>query len=494
MKFSLYQRLSLSLLAVFVAILVVFFNWAQTLELQARYEAQQHLHLNLAENLVTDNPILKQGVYDYEALKNLFHTLMVLGPAFEFYLLDPTGKILTHSIDSNLVKRSKVSLSPLLNLIEDNAPLPVYGDDPKNERRQKVFSAAPVYNGDALQGYLYVIVAGEQYETAFSRPHVNRQAKLSLMAFVGAVLFLFIVMLGLFRYFTKPLRSLNYDISALRAAGFEQRKVSMNSWKKNSSNEVHQLGEVFEQMAEQISLQISQLKDADVKRRELLADISHDLRTPLASLQGYIETMALGFENLSEEQREKYLNTALKNAKELKSLIDQIFELAHLEGGQVSINLESFNVTELLYDVMAKFSLKCQKKGITMSIKPTHSELQILGDIAKLERVLTNLIENAIRHTPSGGEIQLKVDEVAGELCQITVKDTGMGIKKEELSYIFDTRFRGSNSVNCGQKHAGLGLAISKKLLQLMQSEIAVTSELGKGAAFSFSLKKVTFA
>lgn len=492
MKLSLYQRLSLSLLSVFVAILIVFFYWANSLEKQARYEAQQGLHLSLAENLVNDNPILKQGVYDYEALKNLFHTLMVLGPAFEFYLLDPTGKILTHSIEKHLIKRKQVSLAPLLNLIESNAALPIYGDDPKHEARQKVFSAAPVYNGDALQGYLYVIVAGEQYESAFATPKLNQQTKLSLMAFAGAILFLFVVMLGLFRYFTKPLRQLNSDIHALKAAGFDQEKVTLAPWKKNTSNEVHQLGIVFEEMAMQISQQLTQLKQADVQRRELLADISHDLRTPLASLQGYVETVALGEETLSTDQKDKYLKTALKNAKDLKLLIDQIFELAHLEGGQVSIHLESFNITELLYDVLAKFSLKCQAKGINMSIKPSHSDLLILGDIAKLERVLTNLIENAIRHTPAGGNISLQVDEIKGNQCQVTVKDTGTGIKKEELSYIFDTRYRASNAVNAGEKHAGLGLAITKKLLELMQSEIAVTSDLGQGASFSFALKKVT--
>ncbi|GHG06118.1 sensor histidine kinase [Thalassotalea marina] len=492
MKLSLYQRLSLSLLSVFVAILIVFFYWANSLEKQARYEAQQGLHLSLAENLVNDNPILKQGVYDYEALKNLFHTLMVLGPAFEFYLLDPTGKILTHSIDKHLIKRKQVSLAPLLNLIENNAALPIYGDDPKNELRQKVFSVAPVYNGESLQGYLYVIVAGEQYESAFATPQLNQQAKLSLMAFVGAILFLFIVMLGLFRYFTKPLRQLNSDIHALKAAGFAQDKVALAPWKRNTSNEVHQLGIVFEEMAKQISEQLNQLKLADVQRRELLADISHDLRTPLASLQGYVETVALGLDSLSPEQKDKYLQTALKNAKDLKSLIDQIFELAHLEGGQVSIQLESFNITELLYDVLAKFSLKCQAKGIEMSIVPSHSETLILGDIAKLERVLTNLIENAIRHTPAQGHIYLQVDEIKGNQCQVTVKDTGTGIKKEELSYIFDTRYRASNAVNAGEKHAGLGLAITKKLLELMHSEIAVSSDIGQGAAFSFALKKVS--
>ena len=490
MKLSLYQRLSLSLLAVFIAIFLVFYYWAQQLELQARYESEQHLHLKLAENLARDNPLLKQGVYDYDALKNLFNTLMVLGPAFEFYMLDPDGNILTHSIKPELIKREKVDVKPLLAIIEGQEALPIYGDDPKNASRQKVFSAAPVYNKDRLQGYLYVIVAGEHYESAYNRPQLSHQAKLSLMLLVAAIVFLFAVMLGLFAYFTKPLRLLNKDMRKLKEAGFDTSKVELTRWQKNSYNEVHLLGDVFQQMAIQIHLQLKQLKEADVNRRELLADISHDLRTPLAALQGYIETLSLGADKLSPKEQQACIETSLKNAKQLKQLIDQIFELAHLEGGQVSLNLENFNLAELLYDVIAKFSLTAKQKHVNIAIDPASSGVVIYSDIAKLERVLTNLIENAIRHTPSGGDITLVINEMSSSRCQLTVKDTGTGIKQEELSYIFDTRYRASNAITEGGKHTGLGLAITRKLLEVLQTEIRVKSALGKGTEFSFTLDK----
>ena len=373
MKFSLYQRLSLSLLLVFIIIISVFYLWSEQLEKQARYESEQNLHLSLAANLARDNPLLQQGVYDHKALKNLFHMLMVLGPAFEFYFLDPEGNILTHSLPPSLIKRNKVDVSPLIRLTQNQADLPVYGDDPQHQTRQKVFSAAPVFNGATLQGYLYVIVAGERYETAFEHQNTNRQVKLSMVILIGAMLFLFIVMLGLFAYFTRPLRLLNRDITALKSAGFDTSKVKLTHWKQHSHNEVHLLGEVFEAMAEQIHQQLQQLRQNDSQRRELLADISHDLRTPLASLQGYIETISINSDNLTKEQRQKYIDVSLKNARQLKQLIDQIFELAHLEGGQVSLCLESFNLAELLYDVIAKFSLKAAKHGLGLRETPCYS-------------------------------------------------------------------------------------------------------------------------
>lgn len=492
MKLSLYHRLSLSLLVVFIAIIAVFYFWAQQLEQKTRYESEQHLHLSLAANLARDNPLLQQGVYDHQALKNLFHTLMVLGPAFEFYFVDPEGEIITHSIAPSLIKRTKINLHPLIQLTQNQAPLPIYGDDPQHPSRKKIFSAAPVFNGSHLQGYLYVIVAGERYESAFNRLKSSRHTELSIVVMCGAMLFLFVVMLGIFAYFTRPLRKLNKDIKALQGVGFDNSKVHLEKWMPNSRNEVHQLGEAFEQMVKQINQQFCMLQKNDEQRRTLLADISHDLRTPLSSLQGYIETLALKSDQVSQEQRHKYIDIALKNAKQLKGLIDQIFELAHLEGGQVSLNLEAFNLAELIYDVVAKFSLQTTAKHIEVNVVPECSYIQVHSDIGKLERVLSNLLENAIRHTPASGTITIEIKDLNFNQCQLNITDTGTGIKEEELLYIFDTRYRASNAIQDNEKHTGLGLAITKKLLELLKSDIKVNSILGKGSSFSFNLRKVS--
>lgn len=492
MKLSLYQRLSLSLLLVFIAITTVFYFWSQQLEQQTRYESEQNLHLSLAASLAHDNPLLQQGIYDHDALENLFHTLMILGPAFEFYFVDPEGNILTYSAESSLVKRKKIDLVPIIQLTHNQAPLPIYGDDPRHLTRRKIFSAAPVFNASKLQGYLYVIVAGEKYDSAYAQIQSNKKAEFSLVLAITAIFFLFIVMMVLFRYFTNPLRQLINDMQTIKNAGFDQSAVTFKAWKPDSQNEVHQLGTVFQQMVKQINSQFEQLKQTDVHRRELLADISHDLRTPLASLQGYVETIALKGDELKGAERQSYIETALKNARQLKSLIDQIFELAHLDGGQVSLNLETFNLGELLYDVVAKFSLNAQQKHISISINPRYCDVQVYSDIGKLERVLSNLIENALRHTSERGEIILQVEELNENQCRVFVKDNGTGISSEEVAYIFDARYRASNATQKNGKHNGLGLAITKKLLELLQSDIKVNSTLGEGTSFSFNLRKVS--
>lgn len=490
MKLSLYQRLSLGLFLVFSLIAVIFYLWSTDSETQYRFESQQTLHLSLAANLARDNPLLQKGLYDHGALQNLFHTLMVLGPAFEFYFLDPNGKILTHSSDQSTLKRKNIDLSPIIALTHNQKALPIYGDDPRHGNRQKIFSAAPVFNGNTLQGYLYVIVAGQHYDNAFDKTLSSKHSEFSLLLVCGALSFLFFVTLFMFRFFTKPLRRLIHDIQMWQSAGVESQAGKINEWKEHTENEVHQLGFLYQKMRSKIFEQVQQLKHNDECRREVLADISHDLRTPLASLQGYIETMHLQDQKLSQEQRRQYMGVALKNAQHLKKLIDQVFELSHLENSKTSLNIEGFNLLEFIHDVSAKFALKMQNKGISFTLKPQQGNLQVHNDMGKLERVLSNLLENAVRHTFEGGHIGIHVEELDQHNYTLTVHDNGTGIKQDEIAYIFDARYRASNAIQDDESHNGLGLAITKKLLQLMQCDIRVNSEINQGTRFIFTLPK----
>jgi signal transduction histidine kinase len=496
MKISLYQRLAITLCAAFILMASLLVAWSNTLVQQSKYQAEQKLHLNLAEHLANDNPLLADGVYDKPALENLFHSLMILGPAFEFYFLDSQGKILTYSADANKIKRQSVSLSPLTKLIAQPNNLPVFGDDPRGESSQKIFSVSPVYQNQAVQGYLYVIIGGEVYDSIFSQVQGDKDLQQYGAFVLASLLLLLLILLAFFHYFTKPVRELAQQMHTLKTLNFDASKIKLKQWGTTNpasiyNNEVHFLGDTFNDMVKQINQQFSLLTENDRIRRELLAHLSHDLRTPLATVQGYIETLTLKRHSLSIDEQQTYLATAQRNVNQLKRLIDQIFELAHLDNGQATVNLETFALTEVLYDILAKFTLQADHKQITLSLAPDDCQLMVYSDIAKLERIMTNLLENAIRHTDVGGTIKVNAEQMEGNI-KIKVSDNGSGILKEDIAYIFEARYRGSNAVEDNTQHTGLGLAISQKLSHVLNSELKVSSELGKGTSFSLLVAEPT--
>jgi signal transduction histidine kinase len=501
MKLSLYQRLALSVCCAFIIIASLLFYWSNSLAQQSKFQAEQQLHLKLAEHLANDNPLLQDGVYDKAALENLFHTLMLLGPAFEFYFLDKQGSILTYSADADKIKRKNIDLKPLQKLISSPTQLPIFADDPRHLTRQKIFSAAPIYSGNDLQGYLYVIIGGEIYDSVFNQMQSDKYLQQYGLFLLSALVLLLLILLAAFRFFTAPIKQLAEQMQSLKAANFDQSQITLTQWgqqssKNASNNEVHILGNTFNDMALQINQQLSLLTENDRMRRELLAHLSHDLRTPLATMQGYVETLTIKSGSLTLDEQAKYLNTVQRNIAQLKRLIDQIFELAHLENGQVTVNLENFSIGELLHDIIAKFVLKAGDKGITLTLNPEQCRFMVYSDIAKLERIMTNLIENAIRHTEQGGEITINVSpnntpqgNKLEKRIKVEVVDNGSGISKADIAYIFDARYRASNAIEDSTHHAGLGLAISQKLSFILNSELVVKSKLGQGSSFSLALQ-----
>ena len=486
-----YQRLSVSLVIVFLIIMSVFVIASSHLQDSMKDESEQMLHLDLASHLVSDNPLLKMGVHDYDSLSNLFHTLMVLGPNFEFYFIDTEGKIKTYSAEKGEVVLERIDLAPIKALLDTDPTLPVRGDDPKSSDKHKIFSVAPVFNEAELQGYLYVIIGGARYDSIAESMKRSEGVQMFIMVMVAGTLFLLCALLILFRFFTAPLKILSDDMDTFRASGFDLdgSGVKLRPWRNESRNEVQRLGFSFNDMLNHIDAQMKKLKQTDNERRIMLADLSHDLRTPLANLQGYIETLSLKGDIITSEERQRFIQICEKNLFNLKRLIDQIFELAYLEGGHVTLKKEKFMLAELLHDVAAKFTMNAQSKGVTIHVDTGNKNGYVNADIGKLERVLTNLIENAIRHTPKGGEIHIGVSEAAGNLV-IEVKDSGVGISERELNHIFKARYQASNSEEDTAIHAGLGLAICQKLMTLLESQLEVSSELGKGTSFKFSLVK----
>jgi signal transduction histidine kinase len=255
---------------------------------------------------------------------------------------------------------------------------------------------------------------------------------------------------------------------------------------RDSRDEIGQLAAAFTRMAERIAAQMRHIKTQDEQRRDMVANVSHDLRTPLTSLQGYLETILRKADQLSEEDTQRYLQVAVRQSQRVAQLAEELFELARLECEEVSPALERFSLAELAQDVVQKFELAATAKHVRITALPSPTIPWVLGDIGMIERVFSNLIENALRHTPEGGEIRIELS--IGQPGEVVVKvaDTGSGIAEEHLPGLFERQSPLRQAPAKGR--GGLGLLISKRILQLHGSTIEAASAPGGGSVFAFNL------
>jgi PAS domain S-box-containing protein len=232
----------------------------------------------------------------------------------------------------------------------------------------------------------------------------------------------------------------------------------------------------------------NRLQDENVYlRRELIANVSHDLRTPLASIRGYLETLLLKGDALPPDKRHAYLEIAARQSERLGTLISELFELAKLDYKGYQIHPEPVQLGELAQDVLQKFQLAAEEKGIALRIDADADAGFVHADIALIERALENLLENALKHTHRGGSVSLAVRRQDGRVM-VQVSDTGSGIPPDALPRIFERFYRIDRSRMLDAGGAGLGLAIVKRILDLHGSRIGVESAVAEGSVFSFAL------
>jgi PAS domain S-box-containing protein len=226
-------------------------------------------------------------------------------------------------------------------------------------------------------------------------------------------------------------------------------------------------------------------------RRDLIANVSHDLRTPLAALHGYLETLLVKGAGLTSEQRAGYLETAVRQSERLGTLIGELFELVKLDFRGFEIHPEPVQLGELAQDVLQKFGLLAEAKQVALKAEIGPGLPSVHADMGLMERVLENLIDNALRHTPAGGVVSVAVSP-SGAQVRVRVADTGSGIPAAEIPRIFERFYRVDKSRARGTGGAGLGLAIVKRIMDLHAAGVEVESVPLKGAAFSFSLPATT--
>jgi signal transduction histidine kinase len=381
------------------------------------------------------------------------------------------------------LKRDRVDLAPVQRLLS-GAPLPVLGDDPRNTSARKVFSAAPVQIDGKDAGYVYVILQGEAHDALVADLSANSALRTTLLA-MGIVALLGLLMgLIAFRLITRPLRALTQTVRSFDGNGELAASLMADTDQDARGDEITVLRVAFAQMGQRISEQWRELTRQDQQRRDLVANISHDLRTPLTSLHGYLETLRVKDESLSPADRRRYLDIALGQSTKVGRLAQELFELARLESGLVQPELEPFALPDLVQDVLQKFELAAEARGQQLLVDIPQAVPAVCADLGMIERVLTNLLDNAIRHNPPGTQIAVRL--LGGpRAVQVEVSDTGPGIPPELRDGLFA---RAPVLRRAANESGGLGLIIVQRMLQLHGSEIKMVDGESPGAVFRFAL------
>ncbi len=479
---TLFTKLALALTVLLLGIGLLYGGLSTYLTRHYQQEFLQNLNRDLASNLLIERNLMSDGVLDEVALKETFTHYMVVNPSIEIYLLDSEGIILSYSADPGKVKRTFVDMKPVMDFTEGKM-FPLLGDDPRSLEKRKIFSVAPVTFADGSMRYIYVVLRGEEYERVERLFEDSFMLQLSAIALFVSLLIGFIVGLLLFLLLTRRLQTLSRLMHDFSESSFTGHDVYPE---RSSNDEIDILGRHYNKMAERIREQLEDLKKHDHLRRELVANVSHDLRTPLAALQGYIETLKLKSDSFDDATRTEYLDTALKHSRRLTKLVEELFELAKLDAKEIRLNCEPFSLAELVQDIIQKLSLTAKTEGIKLTMQVADGLPFVMADIALIERALENLVSNALRHTSAGGEITLTLSLLEDDI-EIVVQDNGQGIPESDLASIFDRFYRGHNKER-SDHHAGLGLAIAQQIIQLHDSEIVVISTEGEGSRFSFCL------
>ncbi|UCD43055.1 MAG: HAMP domain-containing histidine kinase, partial [Chloroflexota bacterium] len=243
-------------------------------------------------------------------------------------------------------------------------------------------------------------------------------------------------------------------------------------------DELAGLAQTFNDMATQLEESAEKQKELDLLRRELIAWIGHDLQTPLTSISAIIEALADGIVEDGETEL-RYYNTARKNISSLSHLIDDMFQMAQIDTGGLELNLESVSIGDLISDTLESFNELAKRREITLkgSVSDDLGEVQV--DARRINRVLNNLVDNALKHTPNQGLVEVRANSTIQGIV-VDVIDNGEGISEEDLPYIFDLFYRGDISNRRSVSGTGLGLAISKGIIDAHGGKIEVQSQPGR--------------
>jgi signal transduction histidine kinase len=485
---SLYGRIAIVFATILIA-LGASLSWlGYSAAKKHQHEILERLSLGLAGHIAKQIAPQQGSELDPDRIASLFRELTAVNPNIEVYLLDPTGRVVQASGGVGALARKQVDLAPVRALVGGASP-PVLGENPRHLDRKDIFSAAPIEGPHGLTGYVYIVLLNDMYrqmvDAAWEGYVLRTTAWIAAIALLSALL----IGLAAFAKITRRLLRLTREVETYANARVDGAPEGAAI--ARPGDEIDRLAGAFATMRARLDEQMAELKRQDELRRELVANVSHDLRTPLTSMHGYLEALARMGDALGREEQKQYLDVAVRQSVKVSRLAHQLFELARLEHEETLPQPELFSIADLVQDIAHKYALTASDRGLRLETKVAAESPFVRGDIGMIERVISNLMDNAIRHTPESGEVRLEA-RAEPDGVEICVSDTGEGIDAEHLPGLLE---QGSPIRQMAvRRGGGLGLLIAKRILSLHGSRLSATSRVGKGTRVSFVLPVVESA
>lgn len=283
-------------------------------------------------------------------------------------------------------------------------------------------------------------------------------------------------------------REINKINKALDLLKNEELSMVAGATKTRISNPFRKINDEIYTYAALKQREIEELKKLAAFRREFVADVSHELKTPVFAAQGFVLTLLDGAIK-DKNVRIKFLKKAAKSLEGLEMLLDDLLTISQMETGEIRMKLAPFDIYEITREVIDQLESSAEEKSILINLIKTAERLMVIGDSQRIYQVMTNLISNAIKYSKPGGKVAIYF-KVGKNNVTISVQDNGIGIPQQDIKRIFERFYRVEKSRSKEQGGTGLGLAIVKHILEAHHSKVAVESVQGEGSVFSFKLKK----
>ena len=461
---GIYSRLVVTYLTLFLVVVIIISFFSTSLFYK---EFTNQIEDNLINAAVKTNSLMER-YYNNEITKSeLTAWIDAMGyiSNIKIYILNPDATVLQQVSANDVLNVNEQLRNDMKSAMDGTEVIRMTSVSLEPDSEEVVYAAMPLKYEDKISGVIMVF-------TPFTE--INKLLKEAILTIITVVVIVILMgTLAILRVsinISDPIKEIS-EYAKQIGKGHNVPDIELDT-----GDEIQMLADSFNEMKKEIL-------DTEQMRKEIVANVSHELRTPLTSIIGFIKGILDGV--ITKDEEEKYLSIAYEEANRLKELTKDIVDVAKLESGNMKLNKETFVLNNLVHDVYIELEDMVKEKNLDFILEEKDKDIEINADKSRIRQVLINILNNSVKFTDKG-EIVLTIEKSDGK-AKITVKDTGIGIQKDKISYLFN-KFYTANDYGNATSGAGLGLNIVKTIIDMHNGSVNIESEVNKGTTVTVIL------